>query len=777
MSNLVIVESPAKCAKIRSFLGSGWNVIATMGHIRALEEDLDAIGIDRDFEPRFEFLKTKSKAIAGIRDAFKSASQVYLAADDDREGEAIAYSVCKLLKLDPTATPRAVFHEITKQAVLKAVAEPRRIDMPKVYAQQARSMLDMMIGFTMSPLLWGMGRGLSAGRCQTPALRLVVEKEKEIEGFSSSLTWAIDGLWVHVGTADRKFSFKAAMVDSLEDEDSVINYLENRQGEPGAAVSAAVVKPWREGSPVPFITSTLQQQSSAILRYNPKRTMQIAQKLYEGGHITYMRTDSTALSDEAREDAVAWIKATYGEEYLGAVALGQVEVVKKPKAKAKKEVENPELPVAQAAHECIRPTHMEEEEINTDDPSEKALYKMIRNRTLQSLMAEARGETRTVTFDCDGDDKAWPWRASWKRTTFEGWRKLGRVAAIDDAETDEEEAKDDIWTQTSRLVVGSRLTWQSLEGRAVISRPTSRYTEATLVRELEKRGIGRPSTFASLIGAIVDKGYVEVKNIEAKKQVVNHYELLAGGETTVEEKELALGGEKQKMVPTALGRQVIEFLMREYSDIFDYSFTANMEAGLDLVASGASGNPWKKILYDTWNSYKDRYLADKERQTAGPTGGGGPSDKIKMFGEYKAVMSKKGPLLLKEGASKADATVFYGWPEGTTWESITEAVALEFITEKAAEKAAAGPPAGILKKIGPFIFREGKEGRNRYMYKDGLKDRKFVSVPESLNLEKTSEKEAEAVYKHGLAVIKERGSQNKGRGQRGGFGGRGRGRA
>lgn len=798
MSNLVIVESPAKCAKIRSFLGSGWNVIATMGHIRALEEDLDAVGIDRNFEPRFEFLKTKSKAIAGIRDAFKGASQVYLAADDDREGEAIAYSVCKLLKLDPTATPRAVFHEITKPAVLKAVAEPRRIDMPKVYAQQARSMLDMMIGFTMSPLLWGMGRGLSAGRCQTPALRLVVEKEKEIEGFSSALTWVIDGMWVPVGAAHDKFSFKAAMVDSLEDEDSVINYLENRQGEPGAVISAVTVKPWREGSPVPFITSTLQQQASAVLRYNPKRTMQIAQKLYEGGHITYMRTDSTALSDEAREDAVSWIKATYGEEYLGAGALGQVgsDVKKKKAAKrAADEAElvpqaahgesaqqtKPGLPAVQAAHECIRPTHVEEEEIDSEDPSEKALYKMIRHRTLQSLMAEARGETRTVIFNCDSDHGEWPWRASWKRTTFEGWRRLGKVAAIDDAEgEEEEEAQDDIWTQTSRLVVGSRLIWQSLEGRAVISRPTSRYTEATLVRELERKGIGRPSTFASLIAAIIDKGYVEVKNIEAKKQVVNHYELLSGQETTVEEKQLAIGGEKQKMVPTPLGRQVIEFLMREYSDIFDYSFTANMEAGLDLVASGggaatkAEGGQWKKILYDTWNSYKDRYLADKERQTAGPTGGGGPSDKIKMFGEYKAVMSKKGPLLLKEGEKKTDATVFYGWPEGTTWESITEEVALEFIADKVAEKAAAGPPAGILKKIGPFIFREGKEGRNRYMYKDGLKDRKFVSVPESLNLDKTSEKEAEAVYKHGLALIKERGAQQKT--SRGGFSGRGRGR-
>lgn len=759
--NLVIVESPAKCAKIKSFLGDGWRVVATMGHIRALAEDLDAIGLDRDFEPRFEFLKTKSKAIAGLKDAMKGCSQVYLAADDDREGEAIAFSVCKLLKLDPTATPRAVFHEITKPAIQKAVGSPRRIDMPKVFAQQTRAMLDMMIGFTMSPLLWGIKRGLSAGRCQTPALRLVVDKEKEIEGFVSGMSWQVEGKWC----SDSGFAFDAKMCDVLEDEESVQNYLEIRQEAAGATVRSALVKPWQLGAPEPFITSTLQQQASASLRMNPKRTMQVAQKLYEDGHITYMRTDSTALSEEAREEARAWICEHLGAEYLGALAAAA------PASKPKKSVKVV-LPEAQAAHECIRPTHFDLEDLEGADSSERSLYKLIRNRTLQSLMSRCEGETRRVLFDCDEDDSQWPWETSWKRTIFEGWRRLGRVAILDENEneTDEENSDAAIWNTSARLVAGSRLSWSKLEGRAVLSRAATRYTEATLVRELEKKGIGRPSTFASLITSIVDKGYVEVKNIEAKKVSVNHYELTSE-ELTVEEKSVAIGGEKQKMVPTALGRSVIDFLMREYSDIFDYGFTAKMEGGLDSIASG--GADWKTLLRETWGSYKDRYYKHKILTPVAAEGGAPGSAKIRNFPPYKAVMSGKGPLLLKEGATKADKTIFYGWPEGFEFNEITEEAAIAFCEKRIAELAAKPVTAtvGILKQLGSYVFREGKDGLSRYMYKDGMKDRKFVSLPVGLDLDKITEKEAANVYKIGLAQKGAPSGYARGRG-RGGRGGK-----
>jgi DNA topoisomerase-1 len=304
MPSLLIVESPAKCNKIQGFLGPGWKVIATMGHIRALEEDLEAVGLTRDFEPRYEFLKEKGKAIAAIRAARLGADTIYLASDDDREGEAISYSVAALLNLDPATTPRAVFHEITEKAVKAAVASPRRIDMNRVHAQQARAVLDMMVGFTISPLLWKyVGQGLSAGRCQTPALRLLKEREDDITTFSSETTWRVGGSWSFQGT-----SFQADMLEDLEDVESATNFLENIHADQGGTVTSAFTKPTVEQPPKPLITSTLQQEASATMSLQPKRTMQIAQRLYEAGHITYMRTDHAILSEEAIVAAQAEVK-------------------------------------------------------------------------------------------------------------------------------------------------------------------------------------------------------------------------------------------------------------------------------------------------------------------------------------------------------------------------------------------------------------------------------------------------------------------------------------
>jgi len=314
---LVIVESPAKCAKIQGFLGSEYEVVASMGHIRALEESLDAVGLTTDFEPRYEFLKEKSKVHALLRTAAKGKEVVYLAADDDREGEAIAYSVALLLKL-PLTTPRIVFHEITEKALKAAVASPRTLHMNRIYAQQARSQLDMMIGFTLSPILWShVARGLSAGRCQTPALKLLVEKERHIQAFKSSSSWRITGQWQTASDAASAFRFSASLEDELEDETSAQNYLEGRMTNKKALVQTNTVKPWSSAPPEPLMTSTLQQQASALFGLSPKSTMGIAQKLYEGGHITYMRTDTTTLSQEAIEEARAWIETAYGKAYLG----------------------------------------------------------------------------------------------------------------------------------------------------------------------------------------------------------------------------------------------------------------------------------------------------------------------------------------------------------------------------------------------------------------------------------------------------------------------------
>ena len=342
---LIIVESPAKCSKIQGFLGLGNKVIASMGHIRSLVQDIDAIGIDRGFEPKYEFMKEKAKAIAELKAAAKGAETIVLCADDDREGEAIAYSIAVLLKLNVKTNPRAAFREITRNAVLDAVNSPRTIDMNRVNSQQARAMLDMMVGFTISPLLWKhVGPALSAGRCQTPALRLVCERETGIDKFQSESSWGISGMWQQ-GTTGA--AWPATMTDALGDEESAMNYLDNHKDVPGATVTKAFTKPWLQSAPQALMTSTLQQQASNLYHCNPKRTMQIAQKLYEAGHITYMRTDQATMSEEAVEQAKKVIESKWGKPYLAVVT-----------GKPKKDTSS--APVAvQEAHEAIRPTHFE----------------------------------------------------------------------------------------------------------------------------------------------------------------------------------------------------------------------------------------------------------------------------------------------------------------------------------------------------------------------------------------------------------------------------------
>jgi DNA topoisomerase-1 len=297
--NLVIVESPSKCSKIQGFLGIGWKVLASMGHIRHLVEDLKALHIEDGFKPDYEFMKDKSKTIIQLREAAKNATKIYLASDDDREGEAISYSVALALHLNIKTNPRIVFHEITKSAITKAIQSPRTINMNRVNSQQARAVLDLMIGFTISPLLWRfVGPSLSAGRCQTPALRIIVEREKEIKNFKNQSFWKVSGNWSY-----KTSKFLGTMTDQLEDEESALNYLENVNTTITAAITNVNTKPTYQNPPLPLITSSLQQEASAIYNSNPKNTMKIAQKLYEAGHITYMRTDSTILSEEAIVEA------------------------------------------------------------------------------------------------------------------------------------------------------------------------------------------------------------------------------------------------------------------------------------------------------------------------------------------------------------------------------------------------------------------------------------------------------------------------------------------
>lgn len=768
MTKLVIVESPAKCSKIQGYLGQGWKVIATMGHIRALEEDLKAVGLDRDFEPIYRFLKEKDKALKQLKDSAKGCDEIYLASDDDREGESISYAVCEYLKLNPKTTPRAVFHEITQKAVKEAVNKPRRLDMNRVMAQQSRAMLDMMIGFTMSPLLWGhVAPSLSAGRCQTPALRLVVERENEIANFQTSSFWKITGTW---SPSSGTKQIQAELEDELEDEDSALSYMEIMSERPRTTILTNEVKQWSSSPPLPLITSTLQQQASALFGIGPKATMQIAQKLYEAGHITYMRTDKATMSEEAKQDARARVKELYGEEYVGT------------EAPQKKKSQDADVK-AQEAHEAIRPTHMEVNSLEDDDGLHRKIYSLIWQRAIQSVMANARGETCKIRFKAEDDD--FIWAAQTRRTTFPGWQAAGKVAQIDE-ESSDDDSSDSEWSTYMSLKEGTELSWLSISANPHESRTPPRFTEATLVRELEKHGIGRPSTFASLLAAIQDKGYAEIKDIPGKKIDIPTYKLTDTFPPTKTISKKTVGQEKKKLVPTQLGKSVLAFLLAHFDDIFDYSFTSSMEQRLDRISDGEE--QWKEVLRDTWSTYKERYQTLKKEPSIKAKEGG--SSKVKEFGEgLKAVMSKKGPLLLIEHAD-GTPTEFLGWPDGVLFQDITEEQArafkkpesqaapaepigewkgekiykkngkfgwyaeagktrvsieetdtLEKITEKFEEKSA-------LKKFKEYEIRSGQYGP--YIFKPALKNRQFVSVPKGVTIDTLTETDVAALYKTGL---------------------------
>lgn len=790
MANLVIVESPAKCQKIQGFLGVNWRVVASMGHIRALKHELQAIGIDKDFEPSYEYSKEKAKAIKQLKEAAINATQIYLAADDDREGESIAYAVCLLLKLNPRTALRSVFHEITEKAVKKAVAEPRHLDMNRVYAQQSRAMLDMMLGFTLSPLLWRyVAPALSAGRCQTPALRLVVEREEQIRTFAAASSWHLYTQWSH-----DDFTFSAEMEDELEDKESAVNYMESIYQQPMGTIIETVTKPWTESAPLPLITSTLQQQASAMFSMNPKQTMSAAQRLYEMGHITYMRTDHAILSEEAKKDAKEWVKENYGEEFVGE----QKEVKKKkPKVAQVAKAEEAQVAKPQEAHEAIRPTHMDVTHVSDVSAYEKKVYHLIWQRSIQSVMAAAHGEYYRVKTQIEGDAD-FTWMSQWKRTVFEGWKRAGKVMELEESDEThdvtqdvaQDNTQDMTWEKAVALKVGDVIQWKTMHAESKETRAQGRYTEATLVRELEKHGIGRPSTFASLLSAIQDKNYVEIKDIPAREVSIMEY-VLTVNEWPANEKatKKKVGAEKNKLVPTELGQSVLTFLLQHFTDLFDYDMTSHMEKRLDRIAEGAE--PWKQILHDIWQSYQERYyrLLQAEQKDR-------PHAKVREFTNgLKAVQSKKGPLLLIEGVKKED-TQFIGWPANISFEEMTEEIARSFqkeeekkrevgrwkdqpiqkksgkfgtylqcgdvsvpFVEEEIEKTverfeakANGKNGSVIKEFKHYTIRNGQYGP--YIIKTSVKKMQFVSLPKGLDGATLTEKEVEVLYQAGLAKKK-----------------------
>lgn len=807
---LVIVESPAKCAKIQGFLGPGYKVQATMGHIRALKPALASLSIDAGWDPTYEELSTKRDAIAKLRAAAKGA-EVILASDDDREGEAIAFHVCALLKLNPATTPRIVFHEITKPAILAAVAAPRRLDLHKVNAQQARAMLDMLVGFTISKVLWNrVAPKLSAGRCQTPALRLVAERDAEVENHRAAAYWRLSGSWPHpaaTATTATTQPLSAVASTDLATQPEATAALRAVHATPKTNVLTVKESVSTSQPPKPLITSTLQQEASATHGLGPKVTMQAAQKLYEAGHITYMRTDNPLLSEEAATAIRAWVMTNHGAEYVGTPgqhtipAAGTVEhvatAVAAPAKKAKKSVKTEDKPEAQAAHEAIRPTHPEIPEPPITDATQLTVYRLIWRRATQSQMSPATTDVRKATLQIDKDTRLW--NAEQTKTAFPGWRVLERKNAEQEAADTKAYAD---WAPI--LKPGSTIVWNALKADEHFTKPKGRYTEASLIADLEKKGIGRPSTFATLVSTILERDYVEKTNVEGKSQDSVHLQIAPAQWPPKETKEThKVGADKNKLKSTALGRSVSDFLAREYADLFAYDFTAAMERGLDSIASDEK--PWKSLLQETWDTYKERYTA----QTSGPsTGTGSVRERILADG-VKVILSRKGPLFVRDppaGSPKSVKATFASLPSTTTFETATalEAAAafsrvaeeragellghlgddeirkkkgpygyyaeckgsrvplkgeetIEQVQEKLTAKisfATTGEGGGAFNRVvGEFTIKRGPYGL--YFYKHGLKKANFVKFPPTgLDAETVKEADLKGLYSAGLASKK-----------------------
>jgi DNA topoisomerase-1 len=803
---LLIVESPAKCKKIQEFLGAGWRVRATMGHIRALKEDLTAIGFRTTWTPTYESIASKAAAIVALRREAAGASQVYLGSDDDREGEAIAWHVCAILGLDPATTPRVTFHEITETALHQAIATPTRINMNKFNAQQARSMLDMLIGFTLSPCLWrGVGSkpGLSAGRCQTPALRLIYDRDQEITAFTPVVSWRVTA----AGTCGTEWR---ATTD-LEGEAAALSLLTSIAAAPHTiTVTDRQERVSVSQPPLPFITSSLQQEASSRLGMAPKTTMRTAQSLYEAGHITYMRTDNAVLSEEAKTAAATIVTTRWGAEFLGGVTISYTEdtsTTPAKKAVRKKKMATTATaikPEAQAAHEGIRPTHIDVPELTDVTPQEARLYALIWSRTIQAVMAPERRDVVKLTGHFTVNPAVATLQSEWSRQAFAGWRVL-------DAEkkADELVAEAAAYTARAGLVATSAYPWSTVSVQETRSSPPSRYTEASLIRELESRGIGRPSTYATLVETVLDRGYIEKTTIPATPTLTRSLTLDAGKHAPrAATKTVNTGGERDKLHTTALGRTVIEWLLTTFADMMTYDFTAMMETQLDEIAKGC--RPWQSVLTETWDRYKDRYDAVMDAPKATetmPTHAHTPaSSRVAEYGDgLKMVVSRKGPLFVWERAgqstrfakvpstlsimtatradaeaaftavSDAAATEILGELEGTPvvrrhgpyghyvqWGAIKlNCKPDETLADLSSRLAAKAAPGAVDHIVGPYRIRRGPYGL--YMFKSTTGSRKpvFVSIPEATPWATLTPETAEQVYKLASSAKKEAAASSR----------------
>jgi DNA topoisomerase-1 len=591
--NLLIVESPAKAKTIEKILGSDFEVRSCYGHIRDLEKDDMGIDIKNNYQPKYKVPADKEKVVKDLKQFAKKSDEVWLATDEDREGEAISWHLCEVLGLDPKTTKRIVFHEITKPAIQEAVKNPRSVDMNLVNAQTARRILDRIVGFELSPVLWrkmSMKNNLSAGRVQSVAVRLIAEREREITAFVPQSSFKVEALFTAPDTSGKQISFKAEG-SKFNKSEAAENFLQECKGA-SYTVKDIQVKPTKRSPAAPFTTSTLQQEASRKLGYGVSRTMLLAQKLYENGHITYMRTDSVNLSDTAMQDISATIKSSFGDKYYNA---------RKYKSKNQS---------AQEAHEAIRPTTMSAATINDSDANR--LYDLIWKRTMASQMADAVLEKTIAKIDIStnlptGQAGNAELTAQGEVLKFDGFIKVYRED-VDEEDIDGEQQQE---AMLPLLTVGMDLPLQEMKAVERFTRPLPRYSEASLVKKLEELGIGRPSTFAPTISTILKRGYVEKRDKEGIKREYQVY-ILKNDQINKKTEIENTGAEKAKLFPTDLGLLVTDFLKQHFDNIMDYGFTARIEEEFDEVAQGKL--KWNTLIDDFYNPFKKD--VDKTIETA-----------------------------------------------------------------------------------------------------------------------------------------------------------------
>ena len=711
--NLVIVESPAKAKTIEGFLGKDFMVKSSMGHIRDLAKKNFGIDIENNYSPQYIIPDEKKKIVDELKKLAKKAKVVWIASDEDREGEAIAWHLSEVLELSKSKTRRIVFHEITKEAILKAIDNPRDIDQKLVDSQQARRVLDRLVGFELSPVLWKkVMPNLSAGRVQSVAVRLLVEREREILAFRSVSSYKVSAIFFVKDKNNQKHELKAEIPEKFSSKEKALQFL-NSCLNANYEVIDVVTKPSKKSPAAPFTTSTLQQEASRKLGFSVAQTMSVAQRLYEAGKITYMRTDSVNLSDTAIRNAEKVIRQNFGENY---------HTPRQYKTKSKG---------AQEAHEAIRPTYLEQEDVPGSVP-EKRLYELIWKRTIASQMSDALLEKTTVTISISTNDKNFI--ANGEVLKFDGFLKV----YIESTDDESEESGRSLLPPVQLKDMLEAKTIQAIERYS--SHPP-RYTEASLVKKLEELGIGRPSTFAPTISTIQQRGYVVKEDRPGEKRNYNLLNLENGKINTEVKYEIA-GAEKAKLFPNDIGIVVNDFLLTHFKDILDYQFTASVEKEFDEIAEGKL--VWTKMLDKFYRPFRKKVqeTTDNSEKSTGAR----PLGKDPVSGKpVLARIGRYGPMVQIGEAEDEEKPKFAPLPKHLRLEAITldEALDLFKLPRKIGQYEDAEVTAG-LGRFGPFL-------KHNNQFFTLLKD---VDDPLTVNIERAIEIIEEKRKKEREKIIK-----------------------